>query len=177
MAESVKSKRLRKVYSTELINQLIKDKHEGYDVDMSPFFQRDETLRAANVPFRLTPEEEEEYLKCYENPEYFIEHYCKFQTEGNAGYQLVDLRDYQREVIRLVTAEKFDKEMQDVVPVNRNIVWLAARQVGKCVTFNNLIKLNKKDKEESVEIYKLCGKRSFLYSVKKLLYKLYAKLS
>ena len=56
-----KNKRQRRIYSTQIINQLIMDKDQGYDIDFEPFFQRDSNLRAANIPFKMTDEEMEEY--------------------------------------------------------------------------------------------------------------------
>lgn len=131
-----KRERARRVYSTALINKLIDDRNQGYDIDFDPFFNRDTELRASNIPFKMTEEELEEYQKCYDDPEYFINKYCKFMTDK--GLSTVDLREYQRKVIDIVTAESYDEELDDAVPTNRNIVWLASRQVGKCVGFNEL---------------------------------------
>lgn len=36
----------RRIYSTAVINQLKKDRADGYDIDFSPFFERDLDLRA-----------------------------------------------------------------------------------------------------------------------------------
>ena len=137
MAEEYNRKeRARRVYSTALINKLIDDRNQGYDIDFDPFFNRDTDLRASNIPFKMTDEEMEEYQKCYDNPEYFINKYCKFMTDK--GMSTVQLRDYQTKVIDLVTQETYDEELEDAVPKNRNIIWLASRQIGKCLIFNEL---------------------------------------
>ena len=60
-----KNKRQRRIYSTQIINQLIMDKDQGYDIDFEPFFQRDSNLRAANIPFKMTEEEMEEYQNSF----------------------------------------------------------------------------------------------------------------
>lgn len=134
--DRTKRERARRVYSTALINKLIDDRNQGYDIDFEPFFNRDTTLRNANIPFRMTEEEMEEYQKCYDDPEYFIGKYCKFMTDK--GMDTVQLREYQTKVIDLVTAESYDEDLDDAVPTHRNIIWLASRQVGKCLIFNEL---------------------------------------
>lgn len=147
------------MYSTALINKLIEDRNLGYDIDFDPFFNRDTELRASNIPFKMTDEEMEEYQKCYDDPEYFINKYCKFMTDK--GLSTVDLRDYQRKVIDIVTAESYDQELNDAVPTNRNIVWLASRQVGKCLCFNELVTVNpSKTLNENKKIGNLFCERS-----------------
>ena len=89
--QEVKSKKQRRIYSTQLINQLIKDRNQGYDIDFEPFFQRDLDLRAANIPFKMTEEEMEEYQKCFDDPIYYVENYAKFMTDH--GIHTVTLRD------------------------------------------------------------------------------------
>ena len=127
-----KNKRQRRIYSTQIINQLIMDKDQGYDIDFEPFFQRDSNLRAANIPFKMTEEEMEEYQKCFDDPVYYAESYAKFMTDH--GLSTVNLRDYQRNVISTVTAEDYDPEDDLILPVNRNVVWMSARQSGKTTT-------------------------------------------
>ena len=39
--EYVKRERARRVYSTALINKLIDDRNQGYDIDFEPFYNRD----------------------------------------------------------------------------------------------------------------------------------------
>ena len=141
--EYVKRERARRVYSTALINKLIDDRNQGYDIDFEPFFNRDTNLRNANIPFKMTDDEMEEYQKCYDDPEYFIGKYCKFMTDK--GMNTVQLREYQTKVIDLVTAESYDEDLDDAVPTNRNIIWLASRQVGKCLIFNELANIASSD--------------------------------
>ena len=133
MAEqNVGTKKSRRVYSTESINQLLEDRKQGYEIDYSPFFEKDLDLRAAGVVFRMTDEEYSEYLRCYKDPIYFIENYCKFRTDK--GYTLVKLRDFQKDIIRIATEETYDEEQDLFIPKNRNIIWMAARQSSKTTT-------------------------------------------
>ena len=173
-----KNKKQRRIYSTQSINQLIADRNQGYDIDFEPFFMRDLDLRNANIPFKMTEEELEEYQKCYDDPVYYAENYAKFMTDH--GLSTVNLRDYQKNVISTVTAEDYDPEDDLILPVNRNIVWMSARQSGKCVSpcvsINYKDVLNNKHNKniydlyyDSIPEYEL----TFLKKAKRFLHKLY----
>ncbi len=125
-------RKLRRVYSTALINELIKERQQGYDIPYDAFFQRDLELRAPNVTFLMTDEENEEYQKCYDDALYYVENYCKFMTDK--GMETVELRDFQHKVIKTVTDEVYLEDLDDAGPKNRNIIWMAARQSGKTTT-------------------------------------------
>lgn len=129
--------RKRKLYSTKIIEQLLLDRASGYDIDYEPFFNRDTDLRASNIPFIMTTEEMNEYQKCYDEPEYFINTYCKFMTDK--GLDTVELRDYQKKVIDVVTQETYSEELQEFIPLNRSIVWLLVRQIGKTTTVSSFL--------------------------------------
>ena len=178
--EYTRKERARRVYSTALINKLVEDRSLGYDIDFEPFFNRDTELRAANIPFKMTDEEMEEYQKCYDNPEYFINKYCKFMTDK--GLSTVELRDYQKKVIDIVTAESYDEELDDATPKHRNIVWLASRQVGKCVTSSVSMSYENNDSGEKGNIvasqayYNYKTKINIIDRIKNILYKIYKGL-
>lgn len=179
MAQTEEKKKNRKIYSTESINQIIKDIGEGYDADYSPFYDRDINLRAANVPFLMTQEEVDEFQKVVDDPLYYVEHYCKFLTDD--GLSLVTLRDFQKNVIQTVTDEVYDENINKVVPKNRNVIWMASRQSGKCVTARESItyidsELSKSKHNNLINFYNKYTKDSFIKRIKSLLYKLYCKL-
>lgn len=132
----------RMIYSTKLIDKLIEDHNNGYDIPYDAFYQRDLELRAKGIIFEMTPEEVEEYNKCYDDPLYYVKNYCKFQTDND--YQLVKLRPFQEKVIRTVTEETWIPGLDDFGPKNRSIIWMAARQSGKCGLYNTLISLRNK---------------------------------
>lgn len=183
----------RQIYSTKLINQLIEDHNNGYEIPYDAFFQRDLRLRAPNIVFEMTPEEYEEYIRCYDDPLYYVSHYCKFQTDND--YQLVKLRPFQERVIKTVTDEHFiDASCEKIGPKNRNIIWMAARQSGKCCFYNSLISIanrskksclsaiypkkisigNKYNKAKQDIIYRKSNfKQKFISILKSLLYKIY----
>lgn len=175
-----KRERARKIYSTAIIDKLIADRNLGYDIDYEPFFNRDTSLRSADIPFKMTDEEMEEYQKCYDDPEYFIGKYCKFMTDK--GMDTVELRDYQKKVIDIVTSESYNEEMDDAVPTHRNIIWLASRQVGKCVSASVSMSYKKSDDGENKGIDMLQAycrsktKMSVIDRIKNILYGIYKKL-
>lgn len=169
-------KRPRRIYSTALINQLIKDRQMGYDIDYAPFYMRDMNLRAPGVTFKLTEEENKEYQKCYDDPVYYVENYCKFMTDK--GLDTVELRDFQRNVIATVTEETYIPENDDFGPKNRNVIWMASRQSGKCLTSNQLVNLEQFSQEQKCvpisSIYYIENtKLTLIERFKKFLYKLY----
>ena len=174
-------KRPRRIYSTALINQLIKDRQMGYDIDYDPFYMRDLDLRAPGITFRMTEEEMEIYQKCYDDAVWYVENFCRFMTDK--GLDVVELRDFQKNVISIVTEETYIPENDDFGPKNRNIVWMAARQSGKCLIFNQLVNLeqplpnNSKNNIPISDIYYIgTNKNSLTDRIKKFLYKLYNKL-
>ena len=125
-------RKTRRVYSTALINELVKERNLGYDIPYDAFFMRDLDLRAPNVTFRMTDEEVEEYQMCYDDALYYVENYCKFMTDK--GMDLVQLRDFQKNVVKTVTDEVYIDELDDYGPKNRNVIWMASRQSGKTTT-------------------------------------------
>ena len=173
-------KRPRRIYSTALINQLIKDRQMGYDIDYDPFYMRDLDLRAPGITFRMTEEEMEIYQKCYDDAVWYVENFCRFMTDK--GLDVVELRDFQKNVISIVTEETYIPENDDFGPKNRNIVWMAARQSGKCLIFNQLVNLeqplsnNSKNNIPISDVYYIGTKLTLLQRVKKFLYKIYNKL-
>lgn len=171
-------RKLRRVYSTELINELINERNQGYDIPYDAFFQRDLELRAAGVTFRMTPEEMEIYQKCYDDALYYVSNFSKFMTDN--GRQTVELRDFQKKIIRMVTDEVYIPDIDDFGPANRNIVWMAARQSGKCHIYSTALEALFNDKKMIVPVgeiyYGTVEKPSFLSKVKYLLYRIYDKL-
>lgn len=180
-------KRKGKIYSTAVINQLILDRNQGFEIDYEPFFMRDLELRAANIPFKMTEEEMEEYQKCYDDPIYYAQNYAKFMTDH--GFATVELRDFQKEVISTVTEEEYDEENDLILPVNRNFVWMSARQSGKCQSYcmkineldsslpgSNPNEISIGDKYNEVNNQRSSYKSRMISKIKRLLYKLYERI-
>ena len=174
----------RRVYSTALIDELIKERNMGYDIPYDAFFMRDLDLRAPNVTFKMTDEEMEEYQRCYDDAGYYVENYCKFMTDR--GLKVVELRDFQKNVVKTVTDEVYIPSLGEWGPKNRNVIWMAARHSGKCCSPG--MKINKLHENTDLstgqinqipisDIYYIgTSKPSLTERIKKFLYKLYNKL-
>lgn len=133
-------KKKRRIYTTYMIDELIKEANNGYDIPYEPFFQKDLELRAANVTFEMTKEERDIFQRCYDDANYYAANYCQFMTDN--GRRTVELRDFQQKIIQTVTDERFIEKNDDYGPKNRNVIWMASRQSGKC----NLLEINELDK-------------------------------
>lgn len=168
-------RKLRRVYSTALINELIKERQRGYDIPYDAFFQRDLELRAPNVTFLMTDEENEEYQRCYDDALYYVSNYCRFMTDK--GMETVELREFQEKVIKTATDEVYLEDIEDAGPKNRNVIWMAARQSGKCHLFNTNLILSGGKPNKISEIYnKYIIKHNIISKIKRLLYKIYNML-
>ena len=77
-------------------------------------------LKASGVPLNFTKDEIEEYLKCADDPIYFIESYCKIVTLDH-GLQSFKLYDCQKNKVK-------------VIHENRKVILMEGRQQGKTTT-------------------------------------------
>jgi hypothetical protein len=77
-------------------------------------------LKASGVPLNFTKEEIEEYLRCADDPIYFIESYCKIVTLDH-GLQAFKLYDCQKNKVKIIHE-------------NRKVILMEGRQQGKTTT-------------------------------------------
>ena len=89
------------------------------------------------MAFEYTNQELTEIIKCKKDIIYFAEKYCKVKTKE--GIKQIVLRDYQIEVLNNYT--KYKKN-----------IFLAARQIGKCCSFDTNIVVKEKDIIKVVQI-------------------------
>jgi len=122
------------VWSTALINETLDKLRMGMPCDMSCFHERDYELKAANILFNYTKEEQEEFIKCSQDIVYFVSKYCRFLNDK--GRTTVTLRKYQKDILNTVGEEEWNDIIEDFVPKNRNVIIMASRQVGKTVTIS-----------------------------------------
>jgi hypothetical protein len=80
-------------------------------------YLRNPKLKRAGVVVPLTSEQRDEYVKCFQNPEYFIENYVKIIT---LDHGLVNISLYP-----------FQKEAVPQIIENNRIIIKAGRQIGK----------------------------------------------
>jgi hypothetical protein len=110
------------VFTTKLVDESTDKINDGIVVKryQNPWLKSEVGLRRAGVSFRMTPDEQQEYVRCALDVHYFVEKYCKVKREdGSVGN--IFLRDYQ-------------KEMLDSFVNNRFSILMASRQVGKTIS-------------------------------------------
>jgi len=92
---------------------------------MADTYLRNKNLKAVNVDVEYTREQMQEYIKCVQDPEYFIENYVKII---NVDHGLVPFRMYQ-----------YQKKMVHTFKDNRFVICKLPRQAGKSVTVTGYI--------------------------------------
>lgn len=175
------------IWNSELVAEVLEKLRYGASVDMSCFHERDPELKASNVLFQLTQEEEDEFIKCSSDIVHFVETYCKFLTDK--GRATVDLRDFQEDILSTLGEEEWIEDIEDLGPKVRDFILMASRQTGKCQLFNSQITIkNKLDNSiRKIYIYELLNEineklsnniwKKMIYKLKGKLFKLYIKLS
>jgi hypothetical protein len=119
------------VFTTKLVDESTDKINDGIVVKryQNPWLKSEVGLRRAGVSFRMTADEQQEYVRCALDVHYFVEKYCKVKREdGSVGS--IKLRDYQKEIL-------------DSFVNNRFSILMASRQVGKCFSFNTLCIIEK----------------------------------
>ena len=97
----------------------------------NPWLKSEIGLRRAGVTFRMTPEEQQEYIKCALDIDHFVEKYCKVKREdGSVGN--IFLRDYQKEIL-------------DSFVNNRFSILMASRQIENVFLLIQLYQLKEMD--------------------------------
>lgn len=107
------------VWSTEVINNWMKDHSEGTFHKENPWLDGQVGIKRAGISFEYTQEEIEELTKCAKDVIYFANNYG-YCLHGSRGYQPITLRDYQEEMLNSYTDNRFT-------------CCMASRQVGKTV--------------------------------------------
>lgn len=165
-----------KIYSTKIINKILDQRAHGIEADMNPFYHGNPSYRDSGIIYQYTDEELKEIERCASDCTYFVAKYCKFLNDK--GWSLITLRDYQKRMLNLYSAEVWDDSLNDFRLKNRFVIGLASRQTGKCLLGTTLVKY--KDKNGRIKLIKIKDlfkeKFSILQLIKKFLYFLYEKL-
>ena len=122
------------VWNSLIVQQTLEKLRMGMPVDLGCFHQGDIELKAANILYQLTQEEVDEFHKCSGDIIYFVEKYCRFMTDK--GRRTVKLRPYQVRILKALAEEKYIELLNEYGPKNRNVIIMAARQVGKTTTIS-----------------------------------------
>ena len=98
MNKDIKEKQM--IFDTTLIEESIKKINDGVVLKryQNPWLKGEVGIRRAGVTFRMSPAEQQEYIRCALDIHYFTEQYCKTKREdGSIGS--IKLRDYQKEIL------------------------------------------------------------------------------
>lgn len=107
------------VWSTSLVDNWMRDHADGTFHKENPWLDGQVGVKRAGLSFEYTPEEIEELTKSANDVIYFANHYG-YCLHGSQGYKPITLRDYQEEMLRSYTDNRFT-------------CCMSSRQVGKTV--------------------------------------------
>ena len=110
------------IFNSKLVEECTNNINDGIQVKkfLNPWLKGEVGVRRSGVVFKMTPEEQEEYIACALDIHYFTEKYCKVKTE-DGSINNIKLRDYQKEIL-------------DNFVNNRFNILMASRQVGKTIS-------------------------------------------
>lgn len=110
------------VFTTRIVEESTDKINDGIVLKrfQNPWLKSEIGLRRAGVTFKMTPEEQQEYVRCALDVHYFTEKYCKVKTE-DGSINNIKLRDYQVEIL-------------DNFVNNRFNILMASRQIGKTIS-------------------------------------------
>jgi hypothetical protein len=163
MAKEILEKQM--IFTTELVQEASDKINDGIVIKryQNPWLKSEVGIRRSGVTFRMTPEEQQEYIKCALDIHYFTEKYCKVKTE-DGSIDNIKLRDYQEEIL-------------DNFVNNRFNILMASRQTGKCFSFNTVISVEKDNIKYDIRFgnlyYYMISKERRLTILEKIKIKLY----
>jgi len=114
-------------WSTALVNTILDEYNRtGKMPKNNPFYEGKPEWRDANLNYSYTKAEFVEMAKCQQDILHYAETKCKVMTDD--GIRMVKLRPYQQKVLLQYKKYRFN-------------VFLASRQIGKCVTFDTIVEI------------------------------------
>jgi hypothetical protein len=153
------------IFTTKLVDEATNKINDGIVIKryQNPWLKGEVGLRRSGVTFRMSPEEQEEYIKCALDIDHFVEKYCMVKREdGSIGN--ITLRDYQAEILSNFVNNRFN-------------ILMASRQVGKCFSFNTVISIERDGIQYDIRFgklyYLMVSKERRLNLVEKIKIKLY----
>ena len=110
------------IFTTKLVDDATDKINDGIVVKkyQNPWLKSEIGLRRAGVTFKMTADEQQEYVRCALDVHYFTEKYCKVKTE-DGSINNIKLRDYQKEILDNFVSSRFN-------------ILMASRQVGKTIS-------------------------------------------
>jgi hypothetical protein len=115
------------IWTTKMVEEATEKINNGFVLGRldNPFFEKVVGLRTSGVTFKMSSQEQEEYIKCAIDIHYFAATYCYIKGEEGQPI-IIPLRDYQNEIL-------------DNFFNNRFNILMASRQIGKCFSFNTKV--------------------------------------
>jgi hypothetical protein len=110
------------IFTTKLVDESTDKINDGIVIKryQNPWLKSEVGLRRSGVTFKMSPEEQKEYVRCALDIHHFVEKYCKVKREdGSVGN--IFLRDYQIEILDNFVNSRFN-------------ILMASRQVGKTIS-------------------------------------------
>ena len=109
----------RVIWSTYSLNRAVEALKQGLPLKANPFIGKNTKLLRADLVYKRTEEELDDYMKCMQDPVYFASK-CYLKNPAG-GLSQVELRDYQIDYLRHLQENPFS-------------ILLSCRQAGKSVT-------------------------------------------
>lgn len=150
-------------WTSKRVDAWMKDYANGHIRKDNPWADGMIGIRKPDLLFEYTPEEIQEVTKCAQDIIYFANNYC-YCMQGGKGYQPLTLRDYQEDMLRNYSNNRFNISM-------------TGRQCGKCsfgVTLTT--RQGGNNFHKYIEDIYLDRKKGFLYRIKQFLLNIYRKL-
>ena len=150
-------------WTSKRVDAWMKDYANGHIRKDNPWADGKIGIKKPDLLFEYTPEEIQEVTKCAQDIIYFANNYC-YCMQGGKGYQPLTLRDYQEDMLRNYSKNRFN-------------ICLSARQSGKC-SFNISLTARQDGNNfhKYIEDVYLDRKKGFLYRIKQFLLNIYRKL-
>lgn len=150
------AKEKKMVFTSKIVEEMTNKINDGILVKRfeNPWLKGEVGVRRSGVAFKMTNDEQQEYVKCALDIHYFVEKYCKVKREdGTTGH--ITLRDYQSDIL-------------DDFVENRFNILMASRQIGKCndLTTSVLACVNSSNTLIKIPLFKLY----FKYKKNKTIY-------
>jgi hypothetical protein len=153
------------VFTTKLVDEATDKINDGIVLKryQNPWLKGEVGIKRSGISFRMSAEEQQEYIRCALDIHHFTEKYCKTKREdGSVGP--IKLRDYQEEIL-------------DNFVNNRFNILMASRQVGKCFSFNTLCSFERDNIIYDIRIgklyYYMLSKERSLNFIERIKIKLY----
>jgi hypothetical protein len=109
------------IWTTKMVEEATEKINNGFVLTRleNPFFEKVIGLKTSGLTFKMSNDEQEEYIKCALDIHYFARTYCYIKGEEGQPI-IIPLRDYQNEIL-------------DNFFNNRFNILMASRQIGKTI--------------------------------------------